>query len=320
MQSLEQQREPVRVGAQQLDGAAAVPVLEREVLVLGLLVRPADLEHCGPAGRGAHRYDERDVAVGGLSVDGRAPTPPAGRERARAAGPGTSPTPDRGRRTPGRSQGPTSRGADPVVRRYVGLAGHRFLGLGPAVGERLGEDRAPEVPGCRVVVLEGHAPRPRVAGEHVGGESTSRTTSARGRDDEELRQRLRRRTDPGDQREADRCRLPGVRVQRPGQPALTRPDRGTPRAGRGGSGRRRTGSPLTTGARSLRKACHSQATISHWSSLDPLEPHHYFLVFSVGCVVESAAMKASWRDLDAADHLHPLLALPSASPAACACG
>ena len=44
VQPLEQQGGPVRVGPQQLDGAATVPVLEREVLVLGLLVWPGHLE------------------------------------------------------------------------------------------------------------------------------------------------------------------------------------------------------------------------------------------------------------------------------------
>ena len=36
VQPLEQHRPAVRVGAEQLDRAAAVPVLQREVLVLGL--------------------------------------------------------------------------------------------------------------------------------------------------------------------------------------------------------------------------------------------------------------------------------------------
>ena len=41
MQPLEQHAAPVRVGPQQLDGAPALPVLEGQVLVLGLVVGAA---------------------------------------------------------------------------------------------------------------------------------------------------------------------------------------------------------------------------------------------------------------------------------------
>ena len=73
MQPLEQQRGTPRIGTQEQDRTVAVPVLEGEVLVLGLLVRPADLEHRRPTGSGAHRDDQRRVPVGRVPVDVQRP-------------------------------------------------------------------------------------------------------------------------------------------------------------------------------------------------------------------------------------------------------
>ena len=63
VEAFEQQRAAVRVGAEELHGAAPAPPLEREVLVLGLVVDEADLEHRGAPGCRADRQDQRAVPV-----------------------------------------------------------------------------------------------------------------------------------------------------------------------------------------------------------------------------------------------------------------
>lgn len=62
-QRLEQHRPAVRVGPEQGNSAAAVPVAQREVLVLGLLLGEGHLEHRASADPRDHRHDERAVAV-----------------------------------------------------------------------------------------------------------------------------------------------------------------------------------------------------------------------------------------------------------------
>ena len=59
VQPFEQQRPPVRVGPEQADGAVPLPVLEREVLVLG----GAEPEDRRTAARRPHRDDARRLAV-----------------------------------------------------------------------------------------------------------------------------------------------------------------------------------------------------------------------------------------------------------------
>ncbi len=75
VQPLQEQREPPRVRPQQPHGAVAVPVLEREVLVLRLAVRPPDLEHRSLSVGGAHRQHHGGLPVRGGPVGGQLPLP-----------------------------------------------------------------------------------------------------------------------------------------------------------------------------------------------------------------------------------------------------
>ena len=71
-QPLEQQHRPTRVGPQQPCGATSVPRPQRQVLPVGLAVRPAELEH-GPAVGPAHGQHERAVAGHRAVVDCQLP-------------------------------------------------------------------------------------------------------------------------------------------------------------------------------------------------------------------------------------------------------
>ena len=73
VQPLEQQRVAARVGPQQRHRTVAVPVLEGQVLVLGLVVGEADLQHRGPAGHGADGDDQGAEPVRRLTVEGQLP-------------------------------------------------------------------------------------------------------------------------------------------------------------------------------------------------------------------------------------------------------
>ncbi len=73
LEPFEQHRPAVRVGAQQPDRAAALPVLQREVLVLGLLVGEGDLEDGRPARRRTDRDDEGHEAVHHPAVGAQLP-------------------------------------------------------------------------------------------------------------------------------------------------------------------------------------------------------------------------------------------------------
>ena len=73
MQPLEQHRRPSRVGPQEPYGAAPVPVPQREVLVLRLVLREGDLQDGGDAVGSAHRQHERAEAVHRRAVRGELP-------------------------------------------------------------------------------------------------------------------------------------------------------------------------------------------------------------------------------------------------------
>ena len=63
VQPLEQHRRTARVGAQQLHCTSSAPVLQREVLVLRLLVGKAHLQHGRSSARRTDRHDQGDEAV-----------------------------------------------------------------------------------------------------------------------------------------------------------------------------------------------------------------------------------------------------------------
>ena len=70
---LQQEREPVRVGPQQPDCAIATPVAQRQMLVLGLGVRPLQLEHRWPAVAGPDRVHHGALAAHGRTVQAEPP-------------------------------------------------------------------------------------------------------------------------------------------------------------------------------------------------------------------------------------------------------
>ena len=124
MQPLEQQRAPVRVGAQQPHGAVAVPVLEREVLVLGLVVRrSASFSTAGvpSAVRTGSTSEQYPCQSGPVGVS--AHSSEHARPRGRAGGPASGPTRARGRAAP-----PARRGRD--RKRGIGAMPY-FLAFSP---------------------------------------------------------------------------------------------------------------------------------------------------------------------------------------------